>query len=93
MRKLLAILISLPVLSFASSLDMATLKCQTTPDKKALNISPTTTLKQVQDNCLIADEKTHDGMYEVKFKDDASGKNVKCDFATNTPTATVNGCR
>lgn len=93
MHKLLGILLALPVLSFAASLDMSTLKCQTSPDRKPLNITTATTLKQVQDSCLIADEKKHDGMYEVKFKNDTTGKNVKCDFASDSPTAVVNGCR
>lgn len=93
MRKLLALIMALPVVSFAASLDMSTLKCQTSPDRKPLNITTATTLKQVQDSCLIADEKKHDGMYEVKFKNDTTGKNVKCDFASDSPTAVVNGCR
>lgn len=87
MRKLLIVLLALPALSFASSLDMSTLKC------KNMSITTTTTLKQVQDNCLIKDQKSHKGMYEVEFKNDTTGKSVKCDFAKNDPTAVVNGCR
>lgn len=87
MKKLLVALAVLPALSFASSLDMSTLKC------KDMSINSATTLQQVQSTCLIKEQKTHKGLYQVEFKNDTTGKNVKCDFATNTPTATVNGCR
>ena len=80
-------LMAIPALSFASSLDMSTLKC------KNLNITNTTTLQQVQDNCLIKKQENHKGMYQVQFRNDTTQKNVKCDFASNTPTAVVNGCR
>ena len=72
---------------------MNTLKCQTSPDKKALNIVNTTTLKQVQDNCLIKEQKAYKGMYQVEFKNNTTNKYVKCDFASNSPDAVVNGCR
>lgn len=87
MRKLLFTLMAIPALSFAASLDMSTLKC------KDLSITNTTTLKDVQDNCLIKEQKKHKGMFEVEFRNDTTKKNVKCDFASNAPTAVVNGCR
>lgn len=86
MRKFLVIALTLPVLSFASSLDMNTLACKNLP------ITSTTTLKQVQDNCNIKDQKTHKGMYQVEFTNAATNKSVSCDFANNDPAATVNGC-
>ncbi len=87
MKKTLLSLMLLPALSFASSLDMSTLKCND------MQISNTTTLKSVQTNCLIKKETTHDGMYEVEFVNTTTGKSVKCDFANKRPNSVVNGCR
>ncbi len=86
MRKFLVIALALPVLSFASSLDMSTLKCN------SLSITSATTLKQIQDNCKIKDQKTHNGMYQVEFTNTTTNKSVSCDFANNDPAAVVNGC-
>lgn len=87
MRNLLLTMLIIPGFSFASSINMNALKC------KSLAINAATTLKQVQDNCIIKSQSKHDGMFEVEFTDDATQKKVKCDFASNTATAVVNGCR
>lgn len=87
MCKLLVTILALPTISFASNLDISNLKC------KNLQITPTTTLKQVQDNCLIKSQKSYDWMYEVKFINDTTGKSVICDFVKNDPSEFVNGCR
>lgn len=86
MRKFLVIALALPVLSFASSLDMSTLKCN------SLSITSATTLQQVQNSCMIKKQETHKGMYQVEFTNTTTNKSVSCDFANNDPAAVVNGC-
>ena len=87
MRKLLVVLLALPVVSFASSLDMSTLQCRN------IKLNSSTTLKDVQDNCLIKKETTSNGRYEVKFVNGATKKTVTCHFANNEPTALLNSCK
>ena len=89
MRKLLVVLLALPVVSFATSLDMSTLQCRNT------KLNSSTTLKNVQDLCLIKKETTSDGRYEVKFVNDgdAKKKTVTCYFADNKPTTLLNSCK
>ena len=87
MRKL-AILPLAFIVFGCSSLDMSTLKCRN------MQITSKTTLKQVQDVCLISKQAPlSSGLYEVQFRNDASQSSVKCDFATDAPDAVVNGCR
>ncbi len=87
MRKLLVASLGLMVIG-CSSLDMSTLKCRN------MQITNKTTLKQVQDMCLISSQSSRSsGLYEVQFRNDTTEKSVKCDFATNSPDAVVNGCR
>lgn len=94
MRKLLLILAatSFTTLSFAASLNMATLQC------KGMKINASTTLQQVQTNCLIKDQKMDKskGMYQVTFTNTATGKTEKtvtCNFVSNDPKSLVNGCK
>ncbi|HLX53591.1 MAG TPA: hypothetical protein VKR58_06605 [Aquella sp.] len=87
MRKLLLILIALPCLSFATSLDMTTLKC------RDMHITSATTLKKVQSTCLIDEQTSNNGLFEVDFRNDATGKIVECFFGSNMPNSTVNGCK
>ena len=87
MRKLLLILIALPCLSFATSLDMTTLKC------RDMHITNATTLKQVQSTCLIDEQTSNNGLFEVDFRNDATKKIVECFFGSNMPHSTVNGCK
>jgi hypothetical protein len=86
MRKLL-FLVALPCLSFATILDMTTLKC------RDMHITSITTLKQVQSTCLIDEQTSSSGLFEVDFRNDATGKIVQCYFGSNMPSSTVNGCK
>ncbi len=86
MKKLLIVLLAMPVLSFARSLDMSTLACR---DYK---LDSATTLKDVQDHCLIKKQKPNDGRYEVKFVNTTTDKVVTCYFAENSPTSALNSC-
>ena len=87
MSKLLLILLAAPVLAMASSLDMSTLTC------KGVILNSKTTLKNVQDNCMIKKEETSNGRYEVKFVNSSTKKTVSCYFAQNTPDALLNSCK
>lgn len=87
MRKLLLVLLAVPALSFAASLDMSTLQCKNVP------INSKTTLADVQKNCLISKQAAKNGMYEVEFTNDSTKKSVKCFFPTNQATAPLNGCK
>lgn len=88
MRKLLLVLLVLPVISFATSLDMSTLQCRGT------RLNASTTLSQVQSMCLIKEqEKTSKGLYKVEFRNDSTKKTVTCYFASNTPKALLNSCK
>lgn len=87
MRKILIVLLALPVLSYASSLDMSTLRCRN------MKITSATTLADVQHNCLISEQTSDEGLFEVEFTNDATQKSVTCYFGSNTPTAYVNGCK
>ena len=101
MRKLLLVLLAAPVLSFATSLDMSTLQCGADNPETLLKINTATTLKEVQDHCLIRKQSHEHGMHEVTFvntgpvdkKGKPTNKTVTCMFASNTPTAVVNGCK
>jgi hypothetical protein len=86
MRKLLIALLVLPALSFASSLDMSTLAC------KDLKLDSATTLKDVQDNCLIKKATPSNGRYEVKFVNTTTNDTVTCYFAENNPASKLNSC-
>ena len=86
MRKLLITLLALPLVSFATSLDMSTLKC------KDMKLNSATTLTDVQNNCLVKREESSKGRYEVDFVNSTTGKTVTCYFASNTPTAELNSC-
>lgn len=85
MKKLL-ILLAMPALTFASSLDMSTLAC------KNMKLNSATTLADVQANCLIRKQTTSKGRYEVKFRNDTTQKNVTCYFADNNPKSLLNSC-
>jgi hypothetical protein len=88
MRKLLLILIALPCcLSFATTLDMKTLKC------RDMYITSATTLKKVQSTCLIDQQTSSNGLFEVDFRNDTTKKIVECFFGSNMPNSTVNGCK
>lgn len=87
MRKLLLSLSLLPCLSFASSLDMSTLQCN------GVQLNSSTTLAQVQTICKLKEQKMSDGLYQVEFMDDATKKEVKCNFATNESSALLNSCK
>ena len=88
MKKLFVSLAVLPCLfAFSSPLNMDNLKCRN------LKITAATTLKQLQSTCLIKEQTRYKGQFEVEFINDATGKAVKCDFATNQPNTPVNGCR
>jgi len=87
MRGLLITLMTFSVLG-CSSLDMNTLQC------RDIQVTNKTTLKQIQDTCLISYQTARSsGLYEVQFRNDSTKKTVKCDFATDSPDAVVNGCR
>ncbi len=86
MQKLLLVLLAAPALSFASSLNMATLSC------KSVKLNASTTLAEVQANCLIRKQKAKDGLYEVKFRNDTTKKNVTCLFPDNNPKSPLNSC-
>lgn len=87
MKKFLFALGIIPCISFASSLDMNNLTCRNT------KLTASTTLKQVQDNCLIKKQKDKSGMHQVEFVNDFTKKTVTCKFASNQPTALLNSCK
>ena len=87
MRKLLVILLALPVVSFATSLDMSTLQCKT------LKLNTATTLQDVQNNCLVKKQTSSKGRYEVEFTNSTTNKTVTCYFASKEPTALLNSCK
>lgn len=87
MRKLVCVLLAMPIMSFATSLDMSTLQC------KGILLNSATTLADVQANCLIKAQTTSKGRYEVKFTNDATEDTVTCYFGSNTPTAILNSCK
>ena len=68
------------------SLDMNTLQCRN------LAIDSVTTLKDVQDNCVIKKAMSSNGRYEVKFVNSYTDDVVTCYFASNTPNSLVNSC-
>ena len=86
MRKLLMTILAMPLLAFASSLDMSTLAC------KDMKLDSATTLKDVQDHCLIKNAASSKGRYEVEFVNTTTNKTVTCYFANNTPAAALNSC-
>lgn len=86
MHKLLLVLLAIPAVSFAASLDMSKLQCRGVP------LNTATTLADVQKNCMISKQTTSSGRYEVEFTNDATKKSVKCFFPTKAPTALLNGC-
>ncbi len=86
MRKLLIIFAGISSLSFASSLDMSTLSCN---NKFLLR---GTTLKDVQENCLIKEQSITRGMLQVDFINDTTGKEVSCLFPSTRPSAYLNSC-
>lgn len=87
MRKLLLVLLAIPAMSFAASLDMSNLQCKNVP------INSKTTLGDVQKNCLISKQEAKNGMYEVVFTNDATKKSVKCFFPTKDASSPLNGCK
>ena len=87
MRKILFLLSTVATVSFASSLDMSTLSCRN------IKLNSSTTLSEVQSNCLIKKQTTSKGRYEVDFVNGASGKTVKCYFASNDAKALLNSCK
>lgn len=88
MRKMLFVLLSaIAATSFASSLDMSTLAC------KNIKLNSSTTLSDVQNNCVIKKQTTSKGRYEVKFVNEATNKTVDCYFAKNDPKALLNSCK
>jgi hypothetical protein len=87
MRKLLLVLLAVPALSFAASLDMSTLACKTT------KLNASSTLSDVQANCLIKKQTTSKGRYEVEFRNDTTKKTVTCYFANNDPKSLLNSCK
>lgn len=87
MKKLVLVLLAVPALSFAASLDMSTLACKST------KLNASSTLADVQANCLIKKQTTSKGRYEVEFRNDTTQKTVTCYFPTNTPTAPLNSCK
>ncbi len=89
MKKLLlsSIFIISFISSLASSLDMSMLSCR----NKKLNSS--TTLADVQANCLIRKQTTSNGRYAVEFRNDATNKDVTCYFGSSTSSAILNGCK
>lgn len=87
MRKLILSLSLLPCLGFASSLDMSTLQCN------GVKLNSSTTLSQVQKSCQLKKQKMEDGLYQVEFINDATKKEVKCNFATNESSSLLNSCK
>lgn len=87
MRKLLLSISVLPCLAFASSLDMTTLQCN------GMKLNSSTTLAQVQKNCQLKEQKMDDGLYQVEFINDATKKEVKCNFPKNESSALLNSCK
>lgn len=93
MRKILLSLLLLPALTFASDLDMNNLKCG------KLQIYASTTLQEVQDNCLLHRQfmSNHDNKYpdtyQVEFYSTSYPDLVRCNFNSNDPKAVVTGCR
>lgn len=94
MRKLLLVLMSVSSLSFANDLNMATLNC------KGMKLTTATTLKEVQDKCVVKKQKgTSHGLYMVVLQNDAYKDDPKtvedptCFFASNTPNAILNHCK
>jgi hypothetical protein len=85
------------------NLDMSNLKCG------KLQIYSNTTLQDVKTNCDMKkegwiskqDEKNlptkywqgQNKMYEVHFKSTNTKELVRCDFVSNSPDATIVGCR
>ena len=86
MRNLILILMVTPALALASSLDMTTLQCRN------IKLNSSTTLADVQNNCLIEKQKASIGRYQVDFVNNATNKTVTCYFASNMPTALLNSC-
>lgn len=93
MRKLLIGLMALPLVAGACELDMNNLKCGD------LQIYANTTLKEVQDNCLLHRQfmnnrnDKYPGTYEVQFYSTSYHKLVYCDFNSQNQDAVVVGCR
>ncbi|MBX9598048.1 MAG: hypothetical protein K2X04_05680 [Burkholderiales bacterium] len=86
MRNLLLLLSIIPVLAYADSLDMRTLQC------RSIKLNSSTTLADVQNNCMIQKQKTSKGRYQVDFINNETNKTVTCYFASNMPTALLNSC-
>ena len=86
MRKLL-ILTCFSSIAMASSLNMNNLYC------KKYKLTSTTTLADVQSNCTIKKQATEKGMYQVELTNDATQKEVSCNFTNNQPTAVLNSCK
>lgn len=92
MKKILVPLMMVSGLAVAADLDMNNLYCGD------LKIDSATTLKQVTSSCKDEKQKSvtygyYMGMYEVKFVNTATNKNVKCDFPESGDSALINGCR
>lgn len=87
MRRLLMILLFIPILAYATDLDMSTLRC------RDVHLDSDTTLAVVQHECLIRSQSSTDGMFEVDFRNDATGQVVSCYFGSNSPSAYLDGCK
>ncbi len=86
MRKILLVLVGASCsLAYASSPVNFPINCNNN-----VVVTESSVLSQVQ-QCQIIKQKTSDGMYMVKFTD-INKKKYECDFATNTPSATINHC-
>lgn len=58
-----------------------------------MKLNSSTTLAQVQKTCQLKKQEMNDGLYQVEFMDDATKKEVKCNFATNESSALLNSCK
>jgi hypothetical protein len=90
MRKLLLIALGIPTLSFAfgADLDMNRLYC------RDMKITSATTLQEVRNKCLLRSQDMGcNGLYQVKFRNDATQDDVTCNFATTEKTSLLNGCK
>ena len=86
-KNLFVLLAALTGMSFASSVDMTTLSCKST------KLNASTTLANVQNNCLIKKQTQSKGRFEVEFVNSTTNKTVTCYFASKQPTALLNSCK
>ena len=87
MRKLLALLMILPCISFAKDIDVGTVSCRDYHFNQKI-----TTLQDVKDKCMVSGNIKDNGRQRLTFTNASTDKKIHCYFADDLPTAKISYC-